>query len=224
MKYFIFLFFFVLQLVGFAQPKDQPLAVVASTQNNILYRNISNPISINVPGYYAKDFIVKTSVGKIENINGTSYYNLNTGLCSEKLVKITVYLKKFKGKQKCVGEQNFALRNYPKPSLQLGPIDNDGFVSYQKLNGSNGIFAIDRCYSINGLAYTVTEFVVKHKHKDGSISIFKVPNSNLLTEEIKESFKKAEDGDTIMLYDVTVNGPNGIEKLPDELIFIVKEI
>ncbi len=223
MKYLFLLLFLLFQITGFAQPKNQPLAVIAATKNNIVYRGVINPLSIAVPGYYDKDIVVKTNVGKIEHIANSSEYELNTGLCSEISVTISVYIKKPNKKLQPVGVTQFRIKDWPKPIFQLGSIDNDGAVSYERLSHSNAIFVFHSCFTVCGLRYTVKEFHIKHKHKDGTISIFKATNF-LLTEEIKESFKKAEDGDVIMVYDVIVEGPNGTEKIDDELILDIKKI
>lgn len=211
-------------MIGFAQQKNYPMAVVAATKNNYIYKILDNPLSIAVTGYYHKDVVVKTSVGKIEYINYNSYY-LNVGKCSEKSVMIFVYLKKPKGKLKLIDQSEFKIRDFPKPIIFLGENYGNKFISKSNLDSCFAIYFLLRDPFPNcDIRFNATEFFIKHKHKDGSTSIFKVTKTNLLTEEILESFKKAEDGDTIMLYDVTINGPNGIEKLSDELIFVVKEI
>ena len=223
MKY-LFLFFFILfQITGFAQPKNQPLAVAAATRNNIVYKGMPNPISIAVPGYYNKDIVVKTNVGKIEHYENTSNYTLNTGLCSEKSLIISVYIRKPNKKLQLVGVSEFKIREWPKPIVQLGSIESDGYISYERLNNADAVFILETCFTVCDLGHTIKEFHVKHKRKDGTINIFKSTNS-LLTEEIKESFRNAEDGDVVMIYDVTVVGPNGTEKIDDELILDIKKI
>lgn len=224
MKYFILLFFFVWQLVGFAQPKNQPIAVVATNSKRLFIRNISNPIEVAVPGYYDKDIVITTNVGKIEHIENSINYTLNTGLCNEKILTLCVFLKKPKGKLFKIFEQTYKIKPFPKPSVFLGQITDNGFVSYKMLNNSHAIFTMASGFDFTlcDLQHVAKEFKIKHNHKDGTISIFKA-KSNVLTEEMKDSFKKAETGDIITVYDVVVEGPNGIEKADDELILEVKK-
>lgn len=73
-----------------------------------------------------------------------------------------------------------------------------------------------------GLRYEVKEFKVKHLKTNGDSSIFQ-NNGQLINSEIKESFKIAEDGDTIIINDVSVIGPSGLLKLTDELFFVIKK-
>lgn len=223
MKY-LFLFSFILfRITGFAQPKNQPFAVIAATKNNIVYRGVINPLSIAVPGYYDKDIVVKTNVGKIEHFANSANYELFIGLCPEISATVSVYIKKPNKKLSKVGEFQFKVKDFPKPIFQLGSIVGDGVVSYERLCQANAIFVFQSCFVVCEMGYKIREFHVKHKHKDGTISIFKATNF-LLTEEIKESFKKAEDGAVIMVYDVKVEGPNGIESIDDELILDIKKI
>ncbi len=147
MKYLTLFFLFFIKLLVFGQAKNQPIAVIAATKNNVVYRNVINPISIVVPGYYNKNILVKTSVGKIEHSENTSSYGLNTGLCSEQSATISVYLKMPNKKLQFVGEDKFIIRNWPKPILQLGSIDKDGVISYERLNQANSIFAIQTCFT-----------------------------------------------------------------------------
>lgn len=223
MKYLTLFSLLFIQLLVFGQARNQPITVVAATRNNFIYRNVSNQLSIAVPGCYDKDIVAKTSVGKIEHFENSSNYELNIGLCLEQSVTISVYLKKPNKKLQLVGEHKFIIRNWPKPNIRLGSIDYDGLTTYDRLNASNWISAIQTCFTVCEIGYTIKAFYVKHKHKDGSISIYK-SEGNLLTNEIKQSFKNAEDNDTIMIYDVLVAGPNGTERLDDELILVVKKI
>ncbi|MFZ4799326.1 MAG: GldM family protein [Bacteroidia bacterium] len=224
MKYFIFLFFFVTQLGVFAQPKDQPFAVVATNSMRLFIRNISNPIQVAVPGYYDKDIVITTNVGKIEHIENSVNYTLNTGLCSEKKLTLCVFLKKPKGKLFKIFEGDYKIKPFPKPQVILGQIIDNGFVSYKMLNNSHAIFTMPFGFDFTlcDLQHRAKEFKVKHNHKDGTITIFKA-KGNLLTEEMKDTFKKAETGDVITIFDVIVEGPNGIENADDELILEVKK-
>ncbi len=223
MKYLFLFSFLLFQIIGFAQPKNQPLAVIAATKNNIVYRGVINPLSIAVPGYYDKDIVVKTNVGKIEHFANSANYELIIGMCPDISATVSVYLKKPNKKLQLVGEFQFQVKNLPKPILQLGSIVGDGVVSYERLNQANAIFAIQACFTACDMGYKIKEYHIKHKHKNGTVSIFKATD-NLLTAEIKESFNKAEDGDVIMVYNIIVNGPNGAESVEDELILDIKKI
>ncbi len=224
MKYCLLLFFFVLQLIGFAQRKNYPMAVIATNSNHLFIRNINNPFQVAVPGYFDKDIVITTNVGKIEhNENSVDYY-LNTGLCNEKTLTLCVFLKKPKCKLFKIFEQAYKIKPFPKPQVFLGQIIDNGFVSYKMLNNSHSIFTMPFGFDFTlcDFQHRAKEFKVKHNHKDGTITIFNA-KGNLLTEEMKESFKKADTGDIITIYDVIVEGPNGIEKVDDELILEVKK-
>lgn len=223
MKYLFLFSFLLFEIIGFTQPKNQPLAIVAATKNNVIYRIVINPLSIAVPGYYDKDIVVKTNVGKIEHFANSSSYELFIGLCPEISATVSVYLKKPNKKLQLVGEFQYKVKDWPKPIIQLGSIERDGLTSCERLNAASAIFVFQSCFIVCDIGYKIKEYYIKHKHKDGTVSIFKATDI-LLTAEIKESFKKAEDGDVIMVYNVIVNGPNGTESVDDELILDIKKI
>jgi hypothetical protein len=219
MKYCLLLFFFILHLIGFAQHKSKPMAVVAATNNNYIYRIFDNPLSISVSGHYNKDIVVKTSIGKIEYINYNSY-NLNVGKCLEKSVRIFVKLKN--KKLKLISSSLFALKAIPKPNICLGSNCANSLLFYNNLQKINFIYTILDFQNTCSLRYDVKEFKVKHIKTNGDSSIFQ-NNGQLINSEIKESFKNAEDGDTIIINNVSVIGPSGLLKLTDELFFVIKK-
>jgi|DEB19_MinimDraft_2_1074335.scaffolds.fasta_scaffold20339_2 hypothetical protein len=111
MKYFIFIFFFVLQLVGFSQQKKYSLPVISSTKSNVVYRGIPNPISIALPGFFSKDIVVNVNVGKLEkeeSENDYTYFFEDT--IQENQVTFSVFIKQKNRRIKLVGSWDFRLK------------------------------------------------------------------------------------------------------------------
>lgn len=224
MKYLFLVYFFMLHIIGFAQQKNYPMPVIAATKTNVVYRGISNPISIAVPGYYAKDLVVKVNVGKLEKEESeneyTYFFNDTT---QEKVVTFSVFIKLKNKKRKLICEWRFRILEIPKPNICLGSNYINGFLSYEKLQKANTIFAIYQTNILGcGISFRVDEFKVKHIKTNGDSTVFEC-TGQILNKEIKESFKMAEDGDTIFIYDITINGPTGKEKSEHELLFVIKK-
>jgi len=219
MKYFILLFFFVLQLVGFTQPKNQPLAVVANTKMNVIYKYIPNPIAIAVPGYFARDLVVKVDVGTIDILNYDYIYYSNNKEKNEVTFSVLVKLKN--KKLKLISSSRFSIREIAKPNITFGKYSG-GILNYEKLQTINALVIGPLEIHLCDVSFRTKEFKVKHIKTNGDSSIFQC-NEMILTKEIKDSFKKAEDGDTIIVYDITIYGPSGIEKRKDELLFVIQK-
>ena len=214
-------FFFVLQLVGFSQPKNQPLAVVASTKMNIVYKYIPSPIAIAVPGYYAKDLVVKVNVGTIYKAYDEFIYYSNVKDTNE--VTFSVFVKQKNKKLKFISSSRFTIKEIPKPIISFGSNYSSGVLPYENLQNVKSIFAfIDWNLIICGARFEVKEFKVKYLKTNGDSSVFQ-NNGMIINSEIKESFKKAEDEDTILIYDIIILGPSGKERSDHELLFIIKK-
>lgn len=222
MKYCLLLFFFVLHLIGFAQQKSKPLAVVAAAKMNVVYKSIPNPIAIAVPGYKAEDLVVKVNVGTIYKELENQYIFFSSAKDTNE-VSFTVFVKLKNKKLKLISSSLFRLKEIPKPNICFGSNCANSLLFYNNLQKIHFIYTIlDWNITMCGLRYEVKEFKVKHIKTNGDSSIFQ-NNGQLINSEINESFKMAEDGDTIIINDVSVNGPTGLLKLTDELFFVIKK-
>jgi hypothetical protein len=223
MKYFILILFFVLQLVGFSQQKKYSLPVISATKSNVVFRGIPNPISIALPGFFSKDIVVKVNIGKLvkeERENDYTYFFKDT--IQENQVTFSVFIKQKNKRIKLVGSWDFRLKEIPKPIICLGSNCTNGFL-YENLQKASTLFATFQLNQTScGLDFRVKEFKVKHIKTNGDSMVFECTNQ-ILNKEIKESFKNAEDGDTISIYDIIILGPSRIEKSEHELLFVLKK-
>ncbi len=208
--------------MGFAQQKSKPIAVVAATKMNVVYKSIPNPIAIAVPGYKAEDLVVKVSVGTIYKEQENQYIFFSSAKDTNE-VTFTVFVKLKNKKLKLISSSLFRLKEIPKPNICFGSNCANSLLFYNNLQKIIALYTImDWNITMCGLRFEVKEFKVKHIKTNGDSSIFQ-NNGPLLNNEIKESFKNAEDGDTIIINDVSVIGPSGLLKLTDELFFVIKK-
>ena len=221
MKHSILFLLLVLPFIGFSQTKKQPLAVVAVSKNNFVYRQISNPLTIAVSGYTSSNIVVKTSVGQITN-HGDTYYELLLDSCQESMLTVSVFVKTKKGTLKTISSHDFKIFDFPEPSIALGSVKQDGYITYEELNKTNGLYLFFKELNMgNGVTYKIESFMVFHVVKSGA-RFFSAPG-NTFTNEMKESFKNANNDEQILISNVKVTGPKGTKMLHKTLTLKVRK-
>jgi hypothetical protein len=114
--------------------------------------------------------------------------------------------------------------NEIKYVVSLDSFEKNGFIKKAQLLSVKSIFVhVTTKNIINKYNFYVMRYSVNQKLKTSLTKRFVVAGP-LITNKLKQSFKTLTNGDSIIVHDIFADGPNGIEKLSNELIFVVKEI
>ncbi|MES2726061.1 MAG: GldM family protein [Bacteroidota bacterium] len=222
MKHYIIFLLLVLPFIGFSQTKKQPLAVVAVSKNNFVYRQISNPLTIAIPGYNSSNnIVVQTNVGQLTN-HGDTHYELLLDSCKESMLTVSVFVKTKKGILKKISSHDFKIFDFPEPSLAFGSVKNDGYITYEELNKANSLYLFFKEFNMgNGITYKIQSFSVIHNVKSAT-RFFNV-QGNSFSDEMKESFKNANNEEQILISNVKVIGPTGTKTLSKTLMLRIRK-
>ncbi|MFA9214416.1 MAG: hypothetical protein ACEQSR_11315 [Candidatus Methylacidiphilales bacterium] len=115
-------------------------------------------------------------------------------------------------------------KNGEKYVISLDSFEKNGFIKKGQLLKTYSIYVHSTTQNnTNKSNFYVMRYSVKQKLKTGLIKSF-VVGGPLINNNQRQSFKTLTNGDSIIIHNIFADGPNGIEKLSDELIFVVKEI
>lgn len=171
-------------------------AVVAATYMNVLYRGISNPVAIAIPGISAEKVTATVSNGTIKKVN--SGWEIIPG--DQNLTQISILVNGEK-----VSEKEFRIKNIPVPEAYFAGINN-GAVSKDLISKIEILevrltdFAWDLKWTISGFRMLYT--------RDNTDNEF-VSDSNKLTEKMKSVLAGFRKGDYIVFKDIKALGPDG---------------
>lgn len=221
MKHSILLLLLVFHFIGFSQTPKHPLAVVAVVKNNFVYRQISNQLSIAAPGYNSNNIVVQSNVGQITKRDAT-HYELFLDSCKESILTVSVFIKTKNGTLKKLSGHDFKIFDFPEPSLAFGSVKNDGYITYEELNRANRLYLFFKEFNLgNGVNYQIESFMVFHTIKSGAR--FFTAAGNTFSDEMKESFKNANNNEQILISNVKVTGPTGKKTLNKTLTLRVRK-
>lgn len=139
--------------------------------------------------------------------------------------KSFTYIATHKSRQKQMS-RNYknSPKNGEKYVISLDTFKKNGFINKAQLLKTYTINVYwTTKNSTNKSNFYVMRYSVTQKLKTGLTKSF-VVGGPLITDDLRQSFKTLTNGDSIIIHDIFADGPNGIEKLSDELIFVVKEI
>lgn len=207
-NFLIFLFFVTFS--SFAQDTiPATKSVVALDKMNVVYRGVSNPISIAVNN--AKSYVFSGN-GVSKNEDGS--YVLRPGSGNE--TKVFVEIENFDG-SKVVEEHVFRIKGLPTPIGTLnGEYSTKGnliFTLEEMKEAKIGIKYIDLLFDVK---YEVTQFSIKISRLDTIII-----DGNIISDDILELLKKVKKDDYILIRDIKTNYMfgDGLHKSIKPIIF-----
>ena len=207
-NFLIFLFFVTFS--SFAQDTiPATKSVVALDKMNVVYRGVSNPISIAVNN--AKSYVISGN-GVSKNEDGS--YVLRPGSGNE--TKVFVEIENFDG-SKVVEEHVFRIKGLPTPIGTLnGEYSTKGnliFTLEEMKEAKIGIKYIDLLFDVK---YEVTQFSIKISRLDTIII-----DGNIISDDILELLKKVKKDDYILIRDIKTNYMfgDGLHKSIKPIIF-----
>nr|WP_298989309.1 gliding motility protein GldM [uncultured Polaribacter sp.] len=176
-------------------------AVVSADRMNVVYRGLSNPISVSLPGVGSNNLTVSATGGKLTK-NGSSYM-IRPG--SGNVATINVSAKLSSGKT-VNSKATFRIKDVPAAQ---GSVRNQyGIVRMPKSGLSNAPIAAGLPDFEFDLKLQVTSFKIK---VPGQLTI--IVNGSTLNANAKRALSKAKRGDIINIYDIQANVVNSSYKL-----------
>jgi hypothetical protein len=212
---------FSVSLTPFTLFKIKP-SIVAS-ELNIIYRHISNPVSIDFNNYSAKKTEVKATGATISK---TSKLQQVFGVVADKDVNeatITVGENKKNGKYKSVTDQKFRIRELPEPVFQLGGVSDKEEASISALLIQNRLHANSPQSFPYKLDFEVVKYDLSIFSKKGK-SEYKGDNDKL-TLEIKNEIRKLKTDDILIFKNITYtlkNSVDGFKATAGPLVYVIK--
>jgi len=176
-------------------------AVVSADRMNVVYRGLSNPISVSLPGVGSSNLSVSATGGTLtKNGNG---YMIRPG--SGNVATINVSAKLSSGKT-VNSKATFRIKDVPAAQ---GSVRNQyGIVRMPKSGLSNAPIAAGLPDFEFDLKLQVTSFKIK---VPGQLTI--IVNGSTLNANAKRALSKAKRGDIINIYDIQANVVNSSYKL-----------
>jgi len=191
MKYILFLLFSLPNNAQDTIPASK--SVIALDKMNVVYRGVSNPISIAVNN--AKSYVI---YGNGVSKNDEGKYILRPGSGNE--TKIFVEIENFDG-SKVVEEHVFRIKGLPAP---IGTLNDEYstkgnliFTLKETREAKIGIKYINLLFDVK---FEVTQFSIKIPRFD-TITI----EGNVIPDEVVELLKKVKKNDFILIRDIKTN-------------------
>ncbi|OAD45244.1 type IX secretion system motor protein PorM/GldM [Polaribacter atrinae] len=183
------------------QPGD---AVVSADKMNVVYRGLSNPISVSLPGVSDNNLRVSATGGSLSGGNGK--YVLKPGGGNTAVINVSATLSNGKSVN---SKATFRIKDIP---AAMGSVRGQyGTVRMPKSGLSNAPIAAGLPDFEFDLSIRVQSFKIK---VPGELTI--IVNGSSLNAAAKQKLAKAKRGDQINIFDIkaTANGVNLKQVLP----------
>ncbi len=194
-----------------------PLAVISATKMNIVYIGLDNPISVSVPGVSAREVTVTCSAGGNLRADkaGTYFLTVQQNPAIRK-VTITATVK-----GRVMGFAEYRIRQIPKPTPMLGPIESSGSVSLGMLKSANFVLTPLKDFAFEGVDFKPQSWSLVYQPKNGQAMV-ENGNGTSITPRAKSFMNNARPGDRFILMNIKAVGPAGLVPLPASLSLEVR--
>ncbi len=193
-----------------------PLAVISATKMNVVYIGLENPISVSVPGFSANKVDVTCSGGNLRKVGSGGEYLLTVD-GSIREVKISASVE-----GKTMGFATYRVRQVPKPTPMLGPIEQSGSVSMGQLKAVNFVLTALKDFAFEGVKFTPISWNLVYAPKNGGARV-EQGSGEQLTGGAKSILMNARPGDRIILMNIKAKGPAGPVPIPSSLVLEVRQ-
>ena len=189
---------------------------VSADRMNVLYRGLTNPVSISVAGIRPSRITAEMTEGRLKRIEPGRYV---ARVPEVNNTKIRVSATFEDGSKTVLGHKEFRVKPLPKPDIRFGT-HSDHYSSFDV----EDIFAIvanmPRGFAFEGVRYVVTHFRLIYVPKNGTHKTLENDGPRL-TPKMKNLLKSARTGDKIIIDQVKVRGPSGIENLTQSETLVI---
>ena len=175
-------------------------AVIAADKMNVVYRGLSNPMTVSIPGI--PDNKVSASGTGLRKGSGTGKYIMTPG--GGRTVKISATGTLSDG-GKVTSSQTFRIKDIPKPLATVRK--ESGYVKMPKSSLVKTTVGVGLPDFLFDLKFNVNSFKVK---APGSATI--VVSGSRMNSQAQAAINKARSGDIIAIFDVksSIQGVSGI--------------
>ena len=199
--------------------------VISLTAMNVLYRGISNPIDISVPGVGPDKIHPTMSNGNLtkgqvkNNLTGDMFPGSYVAEPSANATNVQISITaEINGKQVPFKPVNYRVKDIPPPQSKFANVTIQGTASLADIKAQPGVFAELKDFDFD-LRYTVTKFTVSI-FKQG-LYFNKESNSNKLTDEQRSLLAQLTRGQKLSVENIWAKGPDNKEKqIPNILITV----
>ena len=192
---YLILFLLILPVIVTSQEiaKD---AVVAAAKMNVLYRGISNPVEIAVPGVTSDKVTATITNGTIKRV--TNGWEAIPGEKAESIITVSVNNKK-------VSEKIFRVKDIPEPVAVFAGISN-GAIS-KNIALKTEVLGVELPDFVWDLKFEIASFRFLLQTDTGNIEI--ASDGNKLTDRMKSLMSAYKRGQTIVFKEIKAIGPDG---------------
>jgi gliding motility-associated protein GldM len=199
----------------------KPMAVISATELNVVYIGLDNPISVSVPGYAPSQIKVSATGGTLKQGLTQGTYLVSVDAPAGRKISIIASVTDEHGRVKRMGEQEYRVRQVPKPIPMLGSISSSGPVSAGQLASAQYVVTNLQDFIYNGVKFTPAEYTLIYLPKGKDAKAFK-GYSAAITGDIKNVLQNVRSGDRVILAQVQAIGPAGRVTLPSSLTLEVR--
>ena len=191
-----------------------PTGVTASAEKvSVLYLGLENPVRISGGTKGAEAISSSTTDnGVIAKADNTGLYNVKPASAGKAALNFVVDGK--------TSTFNFPVKRIPNPTPMVGPYGG-GSVPVNAFKANVGIRADMGDFVFEGVKYNVASYTIVCTGR-GFESIgpkFAVVSGAYFTPEVKGYIEMCRAGSSVLITDITVEGPDGRRKLPASMAF-----
>jgi len=191
-----------------------PTGVTASAEKvNVLYLGLDNPIRISGGTKGAEAITATIDNGSIVKGEG-GLFIAKPATAGKSTVTVNV-----QGESK-VSQFNFPIKRIPNPTPMVGPYGG-GSVPVNQFKANVGIRADMGDFVFEGIKFNVASYTIVCTGRgfEQTGPKFAVVNGAYFTPDVKGYIEMCRAGSSVLITDITVEGPDGRRKLPASMAF-----
>lgn len=183
---------------------------VSATAVNVLYRGIPNPIQITGAG--AEKIQASMDNGSLNKKDNSGNFEALPGTGKEANINVSVDGK--------ASQFKFPVRRIPDPTPKVGDYGG-GSVSVNTFKANVGIRADMGEFVFQGVKYNISGFTIVCTGKgfESTGPKFAIVNGAYFTSEVKGYIEQCRAGSSVLITDISADGPDGRRKLPGSMAF-----
>lgn len=186
---------------------------ISQREYNVLYLGINNPLNVFHPEYKQEDYQINISQGKVVNVDKNYYAQVSR----KGFATVTLKVPDGNGGYKKVAEETFKVKELPKPSVVLYNKPG-GAIPAKLFKMQKGLETITNDMEVEA-DFRVVEYTVTYVNSSG-LGIFKEKvKGSYFTGKSRELIELAQPGDIFIFDDISVKGPDGVNKEVEALVF-----
>jgi hypothetical protein len=161
--------------------------------------------------------VVTAVGGTIKGSNGSYFVKPAQ---SSREVKVNVAVKSKAGGTKSMGTAEFRVKSIPKPTPKFATVEGSGKVSLAQVKAAKNVTVELKDFMFDGLKYTVTQFDMTAYVKGKKITL--TSNNDRIDSKMSTLIGNQGSKDEITIKNIRVNGPNGNELIPGNVVVEIK--